>query len=547
MAPPQKAQSFQEQLAKKRWEFWCALPERLLELSNEVSRLFEEGASRDRLHNIHMLLHRMVGSAGTLGQMPLSEEARQFEQRVKILLNDGKALQPETLDWLKSMTSRLSAVIVEPDGKHPDAVESSVPLGGQKSLVWVLEPSPGEFAALERQLSPFNYRLRHFEDPRSAISAQASERPQLVIINLSVFYDHARQRQALEAFCLKLEEQRIQVLFLAEEDRFDYRVFAAKQMAVGLSVKPVSVPKLTGRIDQALARLAAPPERVMVVDDDEALAEHYKLVLEGAGMRVKVLRQPDRIMEELTHFRPELVLMDLHMPEYSGTELAAVIRQYDQWESLPIVYLSAETDMAEQIRAMRFGADDFLCKPVLDAQLVAAVHARIERARRLADQITKDSLTGLLRHASIKEHVAQEATRAMRDGHPLSVAMIDIDFFKSVNDTYGHPGGDLVISSLATLLKQRVRASDIVGRYGGEEFAIVLPRCDRPFAETILNNIRELFARIDFDSAGKTFHCTLSAGIGVLDPALDQKGEDLIAAADAALYRAKNSGRNRVV
>ncbi|WP_027328763.1 diguanylate cyclase [Marinimicrobium agarilyticum] len=547
MAPPKNEQFFQEQLAKKRWEFWCSLPERLLDLSNEVSRLLEEDDRRDRLQNIYMLLHRMVGSAGTLGQLPLSDEARQFEQKVKALLNDGKTLQHANLDWLKPMSSRLSAVIVEPDGKRVDVVAARVPVEGQKSLIGVLESAPSEFASLERQLSPFNYRLQHFEHPLSAVSAGTVEGPQLVLINLSSFYDDACQRQALEAFCQRLEEQRIQVLFLAEEDRFDFRVFAAKKMAVGLFVKPLSVPKLTARIDQALARLSAPPERVMVVDDDDALAEHYKLVLEGAGMTVKVLRQADRIMDELTQFRPELVLMDLHMPEYSGTDLAAVIRQYDQWESLPIVYLSSETDMAEQIRAMRFGADDFLCKPVLDAQLVAAVHARIERARRLADQITKDSLTGLLRHASIKEHVAQEASRAMRDGQPLSVAMIDIDFFKSVNDTYGHPGGDLVISSLATLLKQRVRASDIVGRYGGEEFVVVLPNCDRQFAETILDNIRKLFARIDFDSAGKTFHCTFSAGIGVLDPSLGEKEEDLIAAADAALYRAKNSGRDRVM
>ncbi|WP_347331014.1 diguanylate cyclase [Marinimicrobium locisalis] len=547
MVPPQKEISFQEQLAKKRWEFWCALPERLLDLSNEVSHLFDDGNDRDRLQTIYGLLHRMVGSAGTLGQPALSNEARQFEQTVKALLNDGETLQSANLDWLKSMPSRLSATVVEPDGEREDVVEARVPLGGQKSLIWVLESDPGEFVALKRQLSPFNYRLRHFEDPLTAANADDSEQPQLAIINLSSFYDDARQRQVLEDFCQGLEEKSVQVLFLAEEDRFGLRVFAAKQMAAGLSVKPVSVPKLTGHIDRALARLSAPPERVMVVEDDEALAEHYSLVLEAAGMRVKVLGRADRIMEELTHFRPELVLMDLHMPEYSGTELAAVIRQYDQWESLPTVYLSSETNMAEQIRAMRFGADDFLCKPVLNIQLVAAVHARIERARRLADQITKDSLTGLLRHASIKEHVEQEVSRAVRDGQPLSVAMIDIDFFKSVNDTYGHPAGDLVISSLATLLKQRVRVSDIVGRYGGEEFAVVLPRCNRQFAETILNNIRELFSRIDFDSAGSTFHCTLSAGIGSLDPDLGQKGEDLIAAADAALYRAKNSGRNRVI
>jgi diguanylate cyclase (GGDEF)-like protein len=282
------------------------------------------------------------------------------------------------------------------------------------------------------------------------------------------------------------------------------------------------------------------------------------LVLQAAGMETGVLRQPETIMDELARFQPDLVLMDVHMPGYTGPELAGVIRQHDKWTGLPIVYLSAETDLERRIAAMSRGGDDFLIKPISDAPLVAAVRVRVERARQLADQINKDSLTGLLKHASIKEVAANEIRRARRIGKPVTLAMLDIDHFKRVNDTYGHAAGDLVISALAMLLRQRqrLRQSDPLGRYGGEEFLAVMPECASADAQRQLDDIRQRFSELRFSHEGNSFSCTLSAGYATSRHAApgDQAHKplaafddaDLAAAADAALYEAKRGGRNRV-
>ncbi len=285
---------------------------------------------------------------------------------------------------------------------------------------------------------------------------------------------------------------------------------------------------------------------MLIVDDDVNLSEHYRLALAGAGMEAETLNQPEDLIERVAAFRPELVLMDMHMPDYSGADLAGVIRQHDNWISLPIVYLSAEMDFDKQVQALGQGADDFLTKPISDAHLIAAVTVRVERARQLADQITKDSLTGLLKHASIKEAADIEVLRAHRMHKPASLAMVDIDFFKKVNDTHGHAVGDLVIKSLATLLRQRLRQSDLIGRYGGEEFVAVLPECDLESARLIMDDVRERFANLQFNHEGTTFGCTLSVGLVCTSQYPLQNSGQLLVAADQALYAAKHGGRNQV-
>ncbi len=245
----------------------------------------------------------------------------------------------------------------------------------------------------------------------------------------------------------------------------------------------------------------------------------------------------------MAEFHPDLVLMDIEMPNYIGSELAAVLRQYEGWVGLPIIYLSAETDVDEQIKAMGVGADDFLTKPISDARLVSAIKVRAARARQLSDLMSKDSLTGLLKHARIKEELEIELARARRSGKELCAVMIDLDHFKQMNDTYGHAVGDRVIRAVAHLLKQRLRKSDMIGRYGGEEFVAVLPECDIETAEKIMNDIRERFALLRFNHEGTEFGCTFSAGIAC---STQFPPSGLLVAADEAMYRAKRSGRNRV-
>jgi len=240
--------------------------------------------------------------------------------------------------------------------------------------------------------------------------------------------------------------------------------------------------------------------------------------------------------------------MDLYMPSCTGLELAGVIRQQESFVGIPIVFLSSEKNVGTQLEAMRLGGDDFLTKPISPPHLLSAITTRVERARALRASMIQDSLTGLLNHVRILDQLSIEIARAQREKIPLTFAMIDIDHFKSINDDYGHPSGDRVIKSLARLLKQRLRKTDCIGRYGGEEFAVILPNSDIQSIYPLLEKIRDIFAKIRHTPPTNKFEfsVTFSAGIASLSPKLNSV-DALLQGADRALYAAKNQGRNQII
>jgi len=259
-------------------------------------------------------------------------------------------------------------------------------------------------------------------------------------------------------------------------------------------------------------------------------------------MLVEVVNDPLQLFDAMARFHPEVLVLDVNMPGCSGPELAQIVRFNDDWLRVPIIYLSAETDIAQQMSALIRAGDDFVTKPISDNSLIATVFARAQRARLLSNALSRDSLTGLLKHADIKEKVTIERERAMRTSKPFSVVMLDIDHFKKVNDTHGHAVGDNVIRALANLLRQRLRRVDSLGRYGGEEFLAVLPDCNGVQAVKIIDQIRQQFSLLSFVGEQGEFFVSLSAGVACC---MGSTANEVMETADRALYNAKRNGRNR--
>lgn len=512
------------------------------------------------LHNnngeLKAYLHKIAGSGGSFGFSDVTRLAQAAESILIENEHKPEGASEQQLHYLYSLLDKLlttvellsvgdSQAIGGASQKSQKRHQRSKKQSSDDLCVWVLEPDEAYARALAEQLASFGFVVEQFNNCTALKQALASNTPDFLIADAMAeqnpdFYRCAEMAGInLAAFNL---------IIVSSVDDFAARIKAVRFGALTYLIKPFSVARLASLIREHQQSMNAAPERILLIDDDTALAELYKTQLEAEGMEVQHLSNPTGVLTAIQEYQPDLVLIDLYMPDYTGTEIAALIRQFDRFASLPIVYLSSETDIKRRNIALAKGADEFLTKPISDVALIAALRQRVKRARQLDGLIVKDSLTGLLKHSAIKGAVKNEAARAARTGDVFCVAMVDIDHFKSVNDTYGHGVGDTVIAALATLLTQRVRQTDHVGRYGGEEFMLVMPACDASAAMVILEDIRERFANIQFNTDDKEFRCTLSVGFIEVNTAMLGSAIDvLIEGADNALYRAKRAGRNRVV
>jgi diguanylate cyclase (GGDEF)-like protein len=283
--------------------------------------------------------------------------------------------------------------------------------------------------------------------------------------------------------------------------------------------------------------------RVLIVEDSRVAVALIQRTLAHHGIDTHAINDPGKLLDGLESYQPDLILMDMYMPRFNGIEATRVLRQMPAYSSLPIVYLSGESAVGMQVEALRLGGDQFLIKPFNPVLLAAVVKTKIERFRETQRSSRLDGLTGLLNHTATKSRLQTVVAQLPMHG-ALTVAMIDIDHFKSVNDTYGHPVGDQVIRGLAWLLKGRLRSIDLIGRYGGEEFLIALPKVGVEQARIVIDRIRIDFAALPHVHPDGTLFASFSAGIASF-PMIDTAA-GLTEAADQALLQAKRLGRNRV-
>ncbi|WP_337880733.1 diguanylate cyclase [Rheinheimera sp.] len=537
----------EHQLALLHQQYLARLQDEIPELARQVSALAalpQKLNWRDEIKGLKFKLHTLAGSAGTFGFPALGRISKNLELELRNWMESPAA---PAVEQIRDFITLFQQVHQAYQASHHVLSVTSSQLqkqSGRHASIYVLEAQADISGFIELTLTSFGYQVKTATSVAELKQLVDAQIPDALVLDISPAAD-AEDGLGFVARLQSTQKEPIPVLILSEQDGFGLHLAAVRVGAQGYFVKPVNTTMLEARLQRLLAIRSREAFRVLIVDDDQLLAEHYALVLQGAGLRAEILADPTKIYDSLNRFHPDVVLLDVNMPYCTGPELAQLIRLSDQWLSVPIIYLSSETDSERQLAALVKGGDDFLTKPMTDTALIVAVFARAQRARQLADMMTKDSLTGLLQHARVKEQLTYELQRADRTGVAVSTVMIDIDLFKKVNDSYGHPVGDQVISSLANLLKQQLRKIDIVGRYGGEEYLLILSDCTKEQAFTVVEQLRKAFAAIPFSYADGHFNCTFSAGISQWHSGLDT--EQFIEQADQALYQAKHAGRNRTM
>jgi len=530
-----------ERLQLLREAFFEQLPARIRKIETDWLNLAGGAWNNAAAKELRFLLHNLTGSAGSFGLPDVGLLARAADHMIEALL---RASTDPTHEQLEAMTRAIAelqqaAVIERPKPLSP-LVAATATL---RKLVYLVDDDHGFAQDLVQSLDYFGYEVRVFKNFETLRPALQREAPAAIVIDI-MFPDDMVGTAEVEKL-RKTNPDLPPLIFISVRDDFEARLGAVRAGCSAYFTKPIDTGAIVDCLDQRTRVQPREAYRVMVVDDSPLEAASYALTLQSAGIETSIVNNPMQVTARLADFLPDLILMDLNMPQCSGSELAAAIRQLDAYLSVSIVFLSSETDRDRQLSALRDGGDDFLTKPIKPEHLVASVLVRVERARIIRSFMLRDSLTGLFNHTRIKEQLATEVVRARRSKADLTLVMVDIDHFKSVNDTYGHPVGDRVIKSISRLLLQRLRTTDIVGRYGGEEFAAILPGTDAEQARGVLDNIRATFHALRHHSAQGDFVSSFSCGIAVF-PKFDS-ATLLLDAADRALYEAKQAGRNRVV
>lgn len=300
--------------------------------------------------------------------------------------------------------------------------------------------------------------------------------------------------------------------------------------------------------------ISADSERqsVLLVDDSEDI--HALVGARLRSERVELLHayDADEGLALAREHLPDLILLDLDMPGTDGLTLCRVLKNHDELVHVPVIFLTATLDVDIKVKAFEMGAVDYVTKPFDAVELKARVRAAL-KTKRYQDLLTTkariDALSGLWNRGYLNEQLSAELSLSRRNGLPVSLLMLDIDHFKPINDTHGHPFGDLVIQRIARVINQLCRESDVACRYGGEEFAIILRDTPTTGAKPVAERLRQEIARLEFTAGRETVSPTVSIGVAGSDQ-FDDVGElsreALLKAADDALYQAKNKGRNRV-
>ncbi|MCD4701514.1 MAG: diguanylate cyclase [Candidatus Aegiribacteria sp.] len=296
--------------------------------------------------------------------------------------------------------------------------------------------------------------------------------------------------------------------------------------------------------------------KILIVDDDPISRKILSKIVTDLGYEPVTVNNGKDALESVKQKECSVVLLDWMMPGMDGIEVCREIRRLDNEYVCYIIINSAREESDDIRKALKAGANDYISKKTNSIELKARIGVGVRTAqlekklidlnRRLKYLVRIDSLTGLLNHAAILKELSIELERGRRDATSTSILMLDLDRFKAVNDTYGHQTGDKVLIRFANLFSQSCRSFDRIGRYGGEEFLIVLPRTGEEESISIANRIRMRSETLQIDNEIENLRVTCS--IGCCTAANSEKhSSSMVAAADSALFRAKKAGRNLVM
>jgi diguanylate cyclase (GGDEF)-like protein len=395
--------------------------------------------------------------------------------------------------------------------------------------------------AITALISEFNFNVEYFNNIKE-LNDRLSTYP-LDLVLLDILMPEVSTKQVFE-FAVALSRRNIKVISYSGLFNFDTRLAAVRAGVADFIVKPTSILGIIEKIKRVLNLQQTRDYQIVFIDDQKSTGEFYQTLLEEAQCEVHFMDSVQAMFNDLDDIHPDLFIFDMNMPQVNGLEATKMIRQQKQFDFTPVIILTADEQLETKLSALQGGADDVIAKSTPPALVIKLLLTRLKRSLGVREFVSKDSLTGVLNHGQIMDAAMTHFRLNQRYNSEGAIAMLDIDRFKAINDTFGHAAGDKVLSGLGQLLSRSLRSTDCIGRYGGEEFMIVLVASTPEESIQRLTSIKEEFATTDFEFKGKVFRCTFSIGLAGL--AQNENLPQAINHADQALYTSKEGGRNKI-
>lgn len=534
---------WEDALKKLRRQYRSRSNIRLVQIQNLLDALRKRPEEVELLRELRIHFHSFAGSGGSYGFPLISQLAEHGERDCELFLKQQKQIQNvDLLSW-ESLLEQLRLEF----SKEPFYGGTTSKITQQEAFfhILVVDSFQSLRPIIERLIDQEGFFVHLVSSQEEAIKHMESKVPNAVITN-TLLADGSGYELTEQIRKFSNGEQLLILLVSDSHNALD-KVNAISSGADGYFGAPIDIESLVERLKRSTHNGEKRLGRVLSLEDDPDQAEFISMILKSAGYQVHICSHPKSFEETLSSFCPDLVLMDILLPDVNGFELVRYLRQNELYATLPIIFLTSQEQVQAKIESLKSGGDDYLTKPVFAGLLLSTVAARIERANLLKTLLNRDSLTMLLNHSAFLECAKKAIAEKKRYPEKNSaLIMIDLDHFKSINDRYGHPVGDQVIKSLSALLRKRVRQYDTIGRYGGEEFIILLEDLQEDETFRLAVRLLEEFSSISHQTDdGRNFYATFSAGVSLLQ--IDMSLDNWKKSVDDALYTAKTLGRNRVI
>ncbi len=516
-----------------RREYLADAPARITELQKDL-RAFRAGEA-GAAESLAGRFHRLAGSGGSYGFPEVSAIARGMERLLR-----GKDESPPDADLVAGAIEELTQAF---DVAGADLPADTQPLH-PPAFTWrarLLGLEGRERDALSAILMECGYEVTSRTGSDAPEEIPLTGTPDLVVL---LGGDPGADPYATAAAWFTRRGMRPRGIVLIDDVNTVDRMRAVSS-GIDVVLDRADAELHLPPFAKTLSRIGAPPARVVLVQRESPESRQIREWLFEANVEVTQVADPLRARDVVQERMPDLLILDTDLPGSTGLTVARLIRQDPRFPLLPIIYLANASDVADEVEAIRAGADDYVPRPLDGTLVLQLVLSRAERSRRIREMVHRDGLTGLLNHATLRAELQHAVEYGHRHSEPFGFLMIDVDHFKRVNDQHGHMAGDQVLVHLARVLRDTVRASDLIGRYGGEEFGLILQRSDRVGAWILAEKLRQTIATQPAVTAtGETLPLSVSIGVASY-PEDGWNAAMLVGAADRGLYRAKSLGRDR--